>query len=81
MKVQPIPDATFALGLNVRVYSNFASLFRVMKDYCFVFFIAQTLYTLDKKSPSKWNFQNFEWLDENSPNSSCHIKNHKSVFL
>ena len=38
MKVQPIPDATFALGLNVRVYSNFASLFRVMKDYSSAFF-------------------------------------------
>ena len=46
-----------------------------------VFFLAQTSYTLDKNSPLEWDFQTFEWLGENSPNSSCHIWNHKSVFL
>ena len=45
------------------------------------FFLAQTLYTFDKKIPSKRNFQTFEWLCKNSRNSSCQIWNHKSVFL
>ena len=36
---------------------------------------------MDKKSPSKQNFLTFERLDRNSTNSSCHISNHKSVFL
>ena len=66
---------------KVRVYSNFTSLFSVMKDHFSAFFLAQTLYTLDKKSPSKWNFQTFEWLGGISPNSSRHTWNHKSVFL
>ena len=66
---------------KVRVHSNFASLFSVMKDNSPVFFLAQTLYTLDKKSPLKWNFWAFEWLGENSPNSSYHVWNNKSVFL
>ena len=43
-------------------------------------FLAQTLYTLDKKNPSKCNVQTFERLRENSPNSSGHIWNQKSVF-
>ena len=44
-------------------------------------FLAQTSYTLDKNSPLEWNFRTIEWLGENSTNSSCHIWNHKSVFL
>ena len=43
-------------------------------------FLVQTSCTLDKNSPSKWNFWTFEWLGKNSQNS-CHICNHKSVFL
>ena len=58
---------------KVRVYSNFSSLFNVMKDNFSVFFLAQASYTLEKKSPSKWNFQTFEWLDEISRNFWCHI--------
>ena len=50
MEVHPISDATFAHGHKVRVYSNFASLFSVMKETLCIF-LAQTLYTLDKKSP------------------------------
>ena len=46
-----------------------------------LYFLAQTSYTLDKNSPSKWNFWTFEWLGENSPNFSYHIWNHKLVFL
>ena len=36
---------------------------------------------MDKNSSLQWNFQTFEWLGENSLNSSCHIWSHKSVFL
>ena len=43
--------------------------------------LAQTTYTLDKNSPSKWNFWAFECLGENSPNSSCLFWNQRSVFL
>ena len=46
-----------------------------------LYFLAQTLYTLEKKSPLKWNFQNFEWMGENLPSFSCHIRNHKPGFL
>ena len=66
---------------KVRIYSNFESLFSAMKDNSSAFFLPQTLYTLDKNSPLKWNFQTFDWLSENSQNPSCHIWNYKSVFL
>ena len=66
---------------KVRLCSNFASLFSVMKDVFLCIFLVQTSsYILGKNSPLKWNFWTFEWLDENSPNSSCHIWNHKSAF-
>ena len=58
---------------KVKVYSNFASLFTV-------FFISN-LDTLDKNSPSKWNFQTFEWLGENSPNSLSYLKLQASFSL
>ena len=65
----------------VAVYTNFASLFSVMKDNSCLFLWLNTSYTLDKSSPWKWNFWNFEWLGENSPNSSCLVWNQESVFL
>ena len=69
------------LNQKVRVYSNFASLFIFIKDNSSVSFLAQSSNTLDKNSPWKWIFWTFEWMGKNSPNSSCHIWNHKSVFL
>ena len=53
---------------KIRFYSGFASLFSVMKDN-------------SSPLPLKRNFQTFEWLGENSPKFSCHIWNHKLVFL
>ena len=44
-----------------------------MKYNSSVFFLAQTSYTFDKNSLSEWNLWTFEWLGENSPNSSFHI--------
>ena len=66
---------------SVKVYSNFASMFSVMKDNSSVIFLAQASYTLDNNSPFKWNFQTFEWMGESSLNSSCHIWNHNRFFL
>ena len=65
---------------KVRIYSDFASLFSVMKDNSCIF-LAQTSYTLDKNNPSKWKFWTFERLGEISPNSSCHFWNKESVFF
>ena len=73
MKVHPIPHASFETRSKVKVYSNFASLFTA-------FFISN-LNTLGKKSPSKWNFQTFEWLGENSPNSLSCLKLQASFSL
>ena len=48
---------------KARTFWKFASLFSVMKDNSSVFFLAQTSYSLDKNSPSKWNFQTFSgWV-------------------
>ena len=67
------PNSSCHLWSNrVAVYSNFAFIFSVIKDNSSVFFLAQTL---DRKSPSKWNF----WF-ESSSNFSCHIWNHMSYF-
>ena len=46
---------------KVRVYWNSASLFIVMKDDSCIF-LAQASYTLDKNSPSKWNFWTLQRL-------------------
>ena len=66
---------------KARVYSNFAPLFNVMKDNSSVFFSSNLTYTLNKNRPSKRNLGTLKWLVENSQNSSCHIRNYKSVFL
>ena len=46
---------------KVKVYSNFALLFSVTKDNSSAFFFISNLYTLDKKSPSKWKFWVLGW--------------------
>ena len=68
---------------KVRVYWSFASLFSVMKDNSFVFFLAQTSNTLDKNSLLKLNLRTFEWLAKNSPNASLFsvMKHNSSVFF
>ena len=57
---------------KARFYSNFASLFSVLKDNSSEFFLAHTSYNLDENSSSKWNLWTFECQGQNSPNSSCH---------
>ena len=80
IKVHPVPhtlfEATRSKFIQILYHCSVS-----WKITSFCIFLLQTLYTLDKKSPSKRNFQTFEWLGKNSPNSSCHIWNHKSVFL
>ena len=56
MKVRPIPHAIFETTRPGFIQI----LFSVMKDN-FCIFVAQTLYTLNKKSPPKRNFQTF-WV-------------------
>ena len=63
---------------KVKFYSNFTSLFSVMKITSLYFFSSKYF---GQKSPSKWNFQPFQWLIEHSPISSWYIWNQKSVFL
>ena len=48
-------------------------LFSAMKEKSSVFFVPQTVNTLDKKSTSKRIFQTFEWLGDHLPNLSCNI--------
>ena len=62
MNVHPIPH-----GIFETTRPGFIQILHHFKLLCI--FVAQTMYTLDKKSPSKGNFQTFEWLGENSPNA------------
>ena len=63
----------------VWVYTNFASLFSVMKNNSSLFF-SSSLIDFGQNNPSKWNFWTFEWLGENSMNSPCLFWNQKSLF-
>ena len=74
MKVRPVPHASF---------ETTKSRFTQILHHCSVswkitplYFLAQTFILWTKS-----NFQTFEWLDENLPNSLCHVWNYKSVFL
>ena len=61
---------------NVNFYSNFASLFSVMKDNFLVFLLLKPCMLWTKRAHRKEIFRLLS-----GPNSSCHIWNHKSVFL
>ena len=78
MKVHPILHAIFETTRSG--FFKFCITVQCNESHLCIF-LAQTSYTLDKNSPSKWNFWTFEWLGENSPNFSYHIWNHKLVFL
>ena len=60
-----------SLEPRVSFSSNFASLFSVMRHNS-----STSLYTLDKRSPSKWKFSDFRLL----ANSLCYFSSHMSVF-
>ena len=79
MKVHPTSHAIFGKtrSMFIQILHHCSLSWKITRLY----FFSLNLYTLDKKSPSKWNFQTFEWLGENSPNSLCHVWNYKSVFL
>ena len=79
MKVHPIPHAI--LETTRPGFIQILHLCSVSWKITPLYFLAQTSYTLDKNSPSKWNFGTFERLGENLQNSSCHIWNYESVFL
>ena len=55
---------------------NFVYLFSFMKDNSSVLFLAQTIYTLLKRSTLKWKFfETFKCSCQNSSNSSCQFWN------
>ena len=68
MKVHPIPHASFET-----TRTRFVQIFHqcsVSWMIALLYFSISNLYTLDKKSPSKWNFQTFE----------CWVKIHRIVY-
>ena len=64
---------------KVRVYSNFASLFSFVKDNFSVFFRSNLKY-FRQKELIEVKFSDFWMVEWKSPNSSCHIWNHKFFF-
>ena len=79
MKVHPIPHAIFETTRSgfIQILHHCSVSWKITLLY----FLAQTSYTLDKNSLSKWNFLFFEWFGENSPYFSCLVWNHNSIFL
>ena len=65
---------------SVKVYSNFASMFSVMKDNSSVFFYLKPLYFWQKE-PFKVKFSNFWVVGWKLPNSLCQVWNYTSVFF
>ena len=67
-KVHPIPHAIFETTRSgiIQILHHCSVSWKITPLY----FLAQTSYTLDKNSPSKWMFWTwtFEWLGEISPN-------------
>ena len=79
VKVYPIPHAIFE-----KTRSGFIQILHhgsMSRNISALYFLAQTSYILDKNSPSKWHFWTFEWLGDNSANSSYRVWDHKWVFL
>ena len=76
MKINQIPCVTF------QATSQFSSNFCVTlqcHDTQFLWnFLAETLHDLDRKSPPMYNFSDFKYSNESSPNSSCQFWNHKA---
>ena len=63
MKVHPIPHASFETTVSrfIQILHQCSVSWKITPLYFFI----SNLYTFDKKNPSKWNFQTFEWLGEN----------------
>ena len=79
MKVHPIPHAIFETTRPGFIKFCMTVQFHERELLCI--FVAQTFYTLNKKSSWNRNFQTFEWLGENPPNYSCRVWKHNSVFF
>ena len=69
------------LKRQVNSSPNFTSLFSFTKDNSSVLFLAQTIYTLFKRIPLKWNFDTFKCSDQNFWNSLCQFWNDKFIPL
>ena len=59
MKINQISYVIFQT--TTRCFFKYCSSFNVMTNNSSAIFLAQLLYTLDKRSPSKWKFSDF-WL-------------------
>ena len=75
IKVHPISHAIFETTRSglIQVFHHCSVLWKITPQIRPLYF--------GQKSPSKWNFQTFQWICENLPNSSCHVWNYKSGFL
>ena len=60
--------------------SQFSFKFHISHNSCIIF-LAERLYSSDKKSYQSANFWSFEFSRESSLNSSCHFWNCSSFFL
>ena len=69
------------LEAKVSVFSNFASLFSVMRHNSSVLFHLKLPILWTKGTHQSANFQTFDCSHENQPNSLCHFPSQKSVFL
>ena len=61
--------------------SFFFIIFHCQHTCVFSKFLAHVFSTLDKNTPTKFQFDTFKCSGENSPNLWCHFLNHKSLFL
>ena len=73
------------LNWQLNSSSSFASLFIVMRhntpvNFTLIHLNSFFFSTLNIKSHRVPNFKTFECSGENLPNSSCHLRKHKSVF-
>ena len=60
MKVHPIPHTSFETTKSRFIHLSYH--WSVSWKVTPLYFFISNLYTLDKRSPSKWNFQTFDWL-------------------
>ena len=78
VKICQIPHVIFG-SISQFFFSNFASIFSVMKDNSSVFFSSEIIYFGQKQPIKVQIFGTFDCLGQNSSNSSCQFWNGKSI--
>ena len=79
VKIRQIPHVNFEM--TSQFLFKFCIILHCLDTELLYKFLAHAFSTLDKRIPSKSQFDNFKCSGEYLPNSSCHFPNHKSVFL